>query len=73
VILPRLDGAFSSVTAVAVWGNSLEVDVVLLESLLELVRAFFVKDVEVRGVAVGLEAGMQGLPGLREVTGLTGL
>jgi hypothetical protein len=70
VILPRLDGAFRSVAAVAVWGNSLEVDVVLLESLLELI---IVKDVEVWGVVVGLKAGMQGLLGLREVTGLAGL
>jgi hypothetical protein len=68
-----LDGAFSSVTAVAVWGNALEVDVVLLESLLKLVGAFIVEDVEVWGVAVGLEVGMQGLPGLSEVTGLAGL
>ncbi len=52
------------------WGNALEVDVVLLESLLELVGAFIVEDVEVWGVAVGLEAGMQGLPGLCKVTGL---
>ena len=52
------------------WGNALEVDVVLLESLLELVGAFIVEDVEVWGVAVGLEAGMQGWPGLCMGTGL---
>jgi hypothetical protein len=64
VILPRLDGSFGSVAAVTVWGNSLEVKVVLLDGLLELVGAFIVKDVEVWGVVVALEAGMQGLPGL---------
>ncbi len=38
MVLPGLDSTFGRVAAMAVWRNALEVNVVLLEGLLELVR-----------------------------------
>ena len=46
MILPCLNGPFGGVAAVAVWQDSLEVDVVLLEGLFHCVGALVVKNVE---------------------------
>ncbi len=72
MVLPGLDSTFGRVAAMAVWRNALEVNVVLLEGLLELVRALVVKNVERRGVAVGLKAGVQSCPGGSKLAGLAG-
>ena len=58
MVLPGLDSAFGSVSTMAVRRDSLEIDVVFAEGLLEVVRAFVVKDVEGRCVAVVLEFGV---------------
>ena len=54
MVLPGLYGSFGGVAAVAVRRDALEIDVIFGESLLELVRAFVIKDVEVGCISVGL-------------------
>jgi hypothetical protein len=71
MVFPGLDGSFGGVAAVAVRRDTLEVDVVFFKSLLELVRAFVIEDVEVGCISVGLEPGVEGCPGIGELTCLT--
>ena len=52
VVLKGANGSFSSVSTMFMGGYPLELDVVLLKCLLEVVRAFVVKDVEVCGVSL---------------------
>lgn len=72
MILPCLNGPFGGVAAVAVWRDSLEVNVVLLEGLFHFVGALVVENVEYRCVAIRLEVGMELFPGLGEFAGLAG-
>jgi len=54
VVLPGLNCAFGSIASVDMWWDALESDAVLLECLLEFVRALVVKDVEFWGISVRL-------------------
>jgi hypothetical protein len=71
MVFPGLDGSFGGVAAVAMRRDTLEVDVVFFKSLLELVRAFVIEDVKVGCISVGLEPGVEGCPGIGELTCLT--
>ena len=53
--LPCLDGSLGGVSAMAVRGDSLEVDFVFFECFLELVGAFVVEDVQRGRMSVVLE------------------
>ncbi len=57
----------------AVRRDKLEVDVVFFESFFELVGAFVVENVELGGIAMALESGMEAGPCGCELAGLTGL
>jgi hypothetical protein len=73
MVLPSLDCSFSGVTSVAVRRDELETNVIFFERLFEFLRAFVVKNVEFRGIAMHLEPGVEAGPGVGEVASLMGL
>jgi hypothetical protein len=73
MVLPSLDCSFGGVTLVAVRQDELETNVIFFERLFEFLRAFVVKNVEFRGIAMHLELGVEAGPGVGEFASLTGL
>ena len=53
--------------------DELETSVIFVERLFEFLRAFVVKNVEFRGIAMHLELGVEAGPGVGEFASLTGL
>jgi hypothetical protein len=72
MVLPSLDCSFGGVTSVAVRRDKLKTNVILFERLFEFLRAFVVKNVELRGIAMHLEPGVEAGPGVGEFSQLDG-
>ena len=70
MIFECADRTFGGVAAVVIWGEKLEVNVVLAEGLLHFTGSLVVEDVESGGCTVLLEVFMEHLPGCSDIQGL---
>ena len=70
MILERPDGAFSRVDTVFFRGNTLELDLILRESIFEILGTFVVKNMQIGGMAMAQKQLVSGLPSIADAGGL---
>jgi hypothetical protein len=72
VVLECANCSFSSIGAVLLGGDTLELDLMAEEGVLEILGAFVVNNVEFRGMALLDEELVRGLPGVANAGGFAG-
>ena len=70
MILERPDGTFSRVGTVFFWGNPLELDLILCESIFEILGTFVIENMQIRGMTVAQKQLVSGLPSISDAGGL---
>ena len=70
MILERPDGAFSCVDTVFFRGNTLELDLILCESVFEILGTFVVENMQIGGMAMAQKQLVSGLPSIADAGGL---